>query len=107
MADLWGALAQVVPAATTLTVAYTVPAARHATVEVVICNTGAIATVRLALAPAGAADNAKQYLLWDYSLAVSETKSTMRFTISATDVLRVYASTATVAFNVNGIEEAV
>ena len=107
MADLWGALAQAVPAATTLTVAYTVPVGRQATVEVVLCNTGAVATVRLAHAVAGAADNAKQYMLWDYPLAVAEAKVTTRWTLNAGDIIRVYASTATVAFNINGIEEAV
>ena len=106
MADLWGALAQVAPAATTLTDAYTVPTARHATIEVVICNTGALANVRLAHAIAGAADSIKQYLLRDYALAVAETRTTLRFTAAAGDVIRVYSTTATVAFNVNGIEEA-
>ena len=107
MADLWGALAQSAPAAVTLTAAYTVPVGRNATVEVVMCNTGAAATVRLAHAVAGAADNVKQYLAWDYPLAVAETKATARFTAKAGDIIRVYASTATVAFNINGIEEAV
>jgi uncharacterized membrane protein len=105
MADLWGALAQVVPAATTLTAAYTVPAAKRATVEVVICNRGGAATVRLSHAIAGAADASAQYLLYDFVLPAGETKVTARITVAATDVIRVYSTTATVAFNVNGIEE--
>ena len=107
MSDLWGALAQVAPLATTLTDAYTVPALRQATIEVVICNTAGAATVRISHAVNGAADNVKQYLVYDYPLAIGETKATARWTARAGDVIRVYSSTATVAFNINGIEEAV
>ena len=107
MSDLWGALAQVAPLATTLTDAYTVPALRQATIEVVICNTAGAATVRISHAVNGAADNVKQYLVYDYPLAIGETKATARWTARANDVIRVYSSTATVAFNINGIEEAV
>lgn len=105
MADLFGALAQTIPAATTLTDAYTVPAARRATVEVMICNRGGAATVRLSHAPAGAADTGAQYLLYDFVLPAAETKVTAQLAMAATDVIRVYSTTATVAFNVNGIEE--
>ena len=105
MADLWGALAQSAPAATTLTAAYTVPSLRHATVEVVICNRGTDATVRLSHAIGGAADSAAQYLLYDLPIAAGESKATARFTAKAGDVIRVYASSADVSFNINGIEE--
>lgn len=105
MADKWGALAQVAPAAITLTAAYTVPAAKHGTVEVVCCNRGAAASIRLSHSIAGAADTAAQYLLYDYAIATGEAKVTTRFTVRATDVIRVYANTANLTFNVNGIEE--
>lgn len=105
MTDVWGALGQSLPAATTLTDVYTVPAGKHSTVEVVICNRGIAATVRLSHAINGAADTGAQYLLYDYALAAAATQSTVRFTMQAGDKLRVYASTATVAFNINGIEE--
>jgi len=105
MADLWGALAQVIPAATTLTTGYTVPAAKRGTVEVVICNRGGAATVRLSHAIGGAADTGAQYLLYDFVVPAGETKVTARITVAATDVIRVYSTTATVAFNINGIEE--
>ena len=105
MTDVWGALGQALPTATTLTDIYTVPAAKHATVEVVSCNTGIAATIRVSHAIGGAADAAKQYMLYDFPLAAADTKVTARFTMSAGDKLRAYASTATVAFNVNGIEE--
>jgi hypothetical protein len=105
MADTFGALAQSVPAATTLTDAYTVPAAKRATVEVVLCNRGGAATVRLSHAKAGAADAAAQYLLYDFVIPAGETKVTAQITLTATDVVRVYSTTANMAFNINGIEE--
>jgi hypothetical protein len=105
VADVWGALAQSNPSATTLTDAYTVPAAKHATVEVVACNRGTAATIRLSHAIAGAANTAAQYLLYDHALDAAASKVTAKFTVKATDVIRVYASSADVAFNVNGIEE--
>jgi hypothetical protein len=105
MTDVWGALAQSLPAATTLTDTYTAPAAKHATVEVVICNRAGAATVRLSHAIGGAGDTGAQYLLYDYAVAANDSKTTARFTVKAADVVRVYSSTGTVAFNVNGIEE--
>lgn len=105
MADVWGALAQSLPSATTLTAAYTVPADKVATVAVIICNRGLAATVRLSHAINGAADTGAQYLLYDAALAAPATLETGKITLKAGDVIRVYASTATVAFNVNGIEE--
>jgi hypothetical protein len=105
MADLWGALAQSSPAATTLTAAYTVPTAKNATVEVVACNRGAAGTIRLSHAINGAADTVAQYLIYDYLLDANVAKSTVRFTAKAGDIIRVQSSTGNVSFNVNGIEE--
>ena len=105
MADVFGALAQSLPSATTLTDAYTCPAAKRATVEVVICNRGASATVRLSHAISGASDTGAQYLLYDYALGAGEAVATARFTVKAADVVRVYSSSGSVAFNINGIEE--
>lgn len=107
MADVWGALAQAAPAANTLTTGYVVPTGKRSTIEVVVCNTGAVATVRLSHAVAGAADTPKQYLLWDFPLGVGDAKVTARWTVNAGDYIRVLASTATVIFNINGIEETV
>ena len=106
MAVVWGALGQVNPPATTLTTLYTVPASKHAAVLVVATNIGAgAATIRIAHSPSGAAVDPKHYILYDYSLAVAGSQSTARFAVKATDVIRVYASTTDVAFNVNGIED--
>lgn len=106
MSDVFGALAQSLPSATTLTDAYTVPASKRATVEVVICNRGAAATVRLSHAIAGAGDTGAQYLLYDLPIGAGESIVTAQFTVKETDKIRVYSSTGNVAFNINGIEEA-
>lgn len=105
MADLWGALAQSAPAATTLTDAYTVPALKHATVEVVACNRGADTVVRLQHAIGGAASANGQYWLYNYPLLANDTQVTARLTLAAGDVLRVYSGSGSVSFNINGIEE--
>lgn len=105
MADLWGALAQSSPAATTLTDAYTVPTLKHATIEVVACNRSVTTSIRLQHAIGGAASANAQYLLYDFSLPANETKVTARFTVAAGDVVRVYSASGSVTFNINGIEE--
>lgn len=105
MTDTWGALGQSVPSAATLTDIYTVPAEKNCTVEVIACNRGASASVRLSHAVAGAADANAQYLIYDAGLGVGESRATLRFTMAAGDVLRAYSTTGNVAFNVNGIEE--
>lgn len=102
---IFGALGQATPLATTLTAAYTVPALKRATVQVVCCNRGVNATVRVAHAPAGAADALGHYVLYNLPVSSGDTQSTVRMTVGAGDVIRVYASTADVTFNVNGIEE--
>jgi hypothetical protein len=105
MADLFGALAQSSPAATTLTDAYTVPTGKRATVEVVICNRSVTTTVRLQHAINGSASALAQYLLYDFPLTGNESKVTAQFTVTAGDVVRVYSASGSVTFNVNGIEE--
>lgn len=105
MADVWGALAQSAPAATTLTAAYTVPASKHTTYEVVACNRASDTVVRVQHAINGAASATSQYLLYDYPLIANDTMVTARLTASAGDVIRVYSGSGAVTFHVNGIEE--
>jgi len=105
MTDVWGALAQSLPAATTLTDVYTVGASKRGTVEIIACNRSSSTTIRISHAIAGAADTGAQYLIYDATLAAGETKVTTRFTVGAGDILRGYSASGAVAFNVNGIEE--
>lgn len=105
MADTWGALGQSAPAITTLTDVYTVPYEKVATVAVVVCNQGAAGTFRLALAPLGAANTQAHYLYYDTAIGANSTVWTANLTLAATDVIRVYVSSANFSVTVNGIEE--
>lgn len=101
----WGTLAQVLPAATTLTTAYTCLALERGTVSVMICNRAGAAIVRLSIGKNGAADASAQALLYDYPLSANDAITTARFTLAAGDVVRVRSDTGSVAFTVNGIME--
>jgi hypothetical protein len=107
MAETIKVLGQSNPSATTLTDAYTVPALKSTVVSTItVCEKGgATATYRLSVAVGGVADTAKQYLVYDAPLAANETVTfTLGITLATTDVIRVYASTANVAFNIFGAE---
>lgn len=107
MADTLKILGQSNPAATTLTDAYTVPAATSATISsITVCNQGAAdTTFRVSVAAAGAADVAKQYLYYDESIPGNRTFAvTLGVTLAATDVVRVYAGNTSLSFNVFGVE---
>lgn len=102
-------LGQSNPSATTLTDAYTVPGATTAVVSSgTVCNRSATPTTfRLSVAVAGAADNNKQYLFYDAPIGANETMAlTLGITLGAADVVRVYATLATLAFNLFGEETA-
>ena len=100
-------LGQSAPAATTETALYTVPAATETIIStIVICNRGtAAATYRVYVASNGAATANSQYLVYDESIAPKETVAlTLGVTLDASDVLRVYASSADLSFNAFGTE---
>ena len=107
MANTYKVLGQSNPAATTLTDAYTVPGATSAIVSTIqVCNRSSTATTfRLSIAVAGAADTNKQYIAYDVTIAGNEVYGfTEGITLAATDVVRVYATLATLSFNVFGQE---
>lgn len=100
-------LAQSNPSATTLTDAYTVPAATTATVSsITVCNQAASATTfRVSVAVAGAANATKQYLYYDVSLDAYDTfVATIGITLGAADVIRVYSGNASTSFNIFGVQ---
>lgn len=108
MADSYKVLGQSAPLAATPTDAYTVPASTEAIIStVVICNrSGTATTFRISVAVAGAGAANEQYLAYDAAIAANETISlTIGITMEATDVLRVYATLATVSFNIFGVEK--
>src|SRR5512144_2906041 len=103
MAETRKILGQLNPGATSLTAVYTVPAATQSVVSsIMVCNKGATAaTFRVSVAVAGAGDNAKQYLYYDLALDAYDTfAATLGVTLGATDVVRGYASSADLVFNV-------
>ena len=109
MADTLKVLGQSNPSATTLTTLYTVPAATSAVCSsIVVCNQAASAgTFRIAVRVAGAAIAAKQYLYYDTAIAANDTfVATIGISLAATDVVSVYASSATMSFNLFGVERA-
>ena len=107
MPTTYKVLGQVNPAATTATTLYTVPSATQAVIStIVIANQAATdATFRIAVRPAGATLAAIHYVAYDITVGASDsTALTLGLTLAATDVLTVYASTATVSFNAFGSE---
>ena len=90
------------PAAATLTTLYTCPGATTTVVSsITICNISATQTTfRVALQPLGAAIADADYIYYDVTLAGNDTFIfTGGITMIATDVLSVYATLATLSFN--------
>jgi len=107
MTSTYKTLGQVAPAATTLTTLYTVPAATQAVgSKLAICNTGAISTTfRVAIRPAGAAIAPMHYIVYESSINTNDSMFlTLGIALATTDVVSVYAGTATVSFNLFGSE---
>ncbi len=107
MAATYKVLGQVNPAATTATTAYTVPSATETVISTItIANLGsAPASYRIAVRPDGATLENKHYIAYDSTLAPQDTQTlTLGITINAADVVTVYSSTATLAFNLFGSE---
>ena len=100
-------LGQVNPSATTATTLYTVPSAKSAVISsLTICNqTSTAATFRVAVRPAGASLAAVHYVAYDVTVGASDTTAlTLGITLATTDVVTVYASTATLSFHAYGDE---
>lgn len=107
MAQTHKVLGQSNPSATTLTTLYTVPSSTQAIGSTLtVANLGSTAaTYRIACRASGAAISNSHYLAYDATVAGNDTVLlTLGVTLAATDVVSVYASTATVAFNLFGVE---
>ena len=100
-------LGQVVPSAASLTTLYTVPASTTTVCSsIVACNQSATPTsFRIAVRPAGAAIDPKHYIYYDIPIAGNDTfVATIGISLATTDVVSVYATLATVSFNLFGSE---
>lgn len=111
MAQSRKVLGQAFPAAATLTAAYTVPGATTTTVSTIsACNQGAAQDkIRISIAVAGAADTAKQYIVYDLPLGaaggtLNPYEMTIGITLGAGDIVRVYSLLGTTSFNIFGAE---
>ena len=107
MADTFKVLAQSNPSAATLTDIYTVPASTSTTIStIVVCNRSSVATsFRISVQVANAADDNKQYLYYDVIIPGKDTfVCTLGLTLATTDVIAIYATLATLSFNIFGVE---
>ena len=100
-------LGQSNPAATTATTLYTVPASKETVVSSIsVANlTATAATYRIAIRPAGATLTNAHYFAYDITVGASDTTViTVGITLTATDIITVYASTANLVFQAYGDE---
>lgn len=107
MATTLKVLGQSAPTAATLTTLYTVPASTTTVCSsLVVCNTSAIATsFRIAIRIAGASITDAQYLYYDVAISGNDTfTAVLGITLATTDVVSVYATLATLSFNLFGQE---
>jgi glucose-6-phosphate dehydrogenase assembly protein OpcA len=107
MANVIKVLGQQNPSATTNTTLYTVPSSTSTVVSTItVCNRSATATsFRVAIRPAGAAISNEQYIYYDVAIAGNDTfAATLGITLATTDVITVYATLATLSFNLFGQE---
>lgn len=107
MPTVYKALGQSNPSATTNTTLYTVPSSTSTVVSTItVCNQASTAgTFRIAVRPAGASIAAQHYVAYDTPIAANDTIAlTLGITLATTDVVTVYASSATMSFNAYGSE---
>ena len=107
MATTYKVLGTSNPAATTATALYTVPAGTSTIVSTInICNLAASnGTFRLAIRPAGATLANNHYLAYDTLIPSNDSVAlTMGITLGATDVVTVYANSASISFLAFGTE---
>lgn len=106
MATTLKTLGQSAPGATTATDLYTVPSATNTVCSsIVVCNRSTATTFRISVAVGGGATANKDYLYYDVPIAANDTFiATIGIALSATDVVRVYAGSANLSFNLFGQE---
>ena len=107
MPTIYKVLGQSNPSAVTNTTLYTVPAGNSTVVSTLtVCNqANIIANFRVAVRPAGESISSKHYLNYDTQIPGNDQLAlTLGITLAATDVVTVYANTATMSFNLFGTE---
>lgn len=107
MPTTYKVLGQSAPSATTATTLYTVPSSTNAVVSTInVCNRAASSdTFRIAVRPSGASLATSHYLAYDATILSNDSISvTIGVSLSATDVVTVYAGTANLSFSAFGAE---
>jgi len=107
MAYSYKVLAQSAPSATTNTDVYTVGSGKQAIISTItVANRSATArTYRIAVRPTGATLANQHYIAYDVPISANDTTAlTLGITLTATDVVTVYASTADLSFGIFGSE---
>jgi len=107
MAFAYKVLAQSAPSATTATDIYTVGSGKQTVVSTItVANRGTSASsYRIAVRPAGATLANQHYLAYDVAIAANDTTVlTIGVTLTATDVITVYALSANLSFGIYGTE---
>lgn len=107
MPTVYKVLAQSQPSATTNTTLYTVPAATSTVVSTVtVCNqTSTQQSYRIAVRPGGASIAGQHYIAYDVPIQANDTTAlTLGITLATTDVITVYASSASMSFSAFGSE---
>ena len=94
------------PSAATLTTIYTVPGNVFVRIEwIMIANRSIATSYRLAISPDGAAIANGHYIAYDVAISTSAAALIEGpFYLQQTDIIRVYATLATLSFGVYGIE---
>lgn len=108
MATTYKILGQSNPASATATTLYTVPAATQTVVSTLtVCNLDSTngGTFRIACRQAGATLANPQYIAYNTPVAAADTVSlTLGLALGNTDVITVYANSATLSFSAFGSE---
>jgi hypothetical protein len=107
MAYTYKVLAQSAPSAVTNTDIYTVGSGKTSIISTMtVCNRGtSSATYRIAVRPAGATLANQHYIAYDAVVAGNDTTAlTIGLTVSASDVVTIYTSSANISFGLFGSE---
>lgn len=107
MVDSLKILGQVVPSSNVLVDLYTVPPGIQTSISsITICNQDITdITFSITVAPGGAADDPKHYIYKNLPLYLADTFiATVGLSLTSTDVVRVSTTSASVSFNIFGVE---
>jgi hypothetical protein len=105
MATRYAVLAQAAPSLTTNTTLYTVPSGKDVILSTLIIanRENANASYRIAIRPAAETLADKHYIAYDVAVGARDsTALTLGITLTATDVITIFASTANLSFSAFG-----